>query len=576
MSDRMNRIMERLNKQRSDDNFVEAKAGGGKLDKAFWSTVSAFANTSGGIIVLGVLEDTAKGEFRVNPDFDFKRANDQLISAFRRDQEKPPVTPLPHAVIEADEFEGSPVICVEVSAMRGDPVLGKMMPCYITAQGPKDGSYKRVLDGDKRLSPYEVFQLQTLHTTDYSELEEVQRADIADLQKSAWTSLLDSLAAVGSRILQGTQKEIEGLERLSVVSKKGVPTLAGILSLGIYPQQFYPQLFIDVAVHPEPVKSMSETRFIDRRHCDGPLPVAIEDAINAVKSHLRTRSVEHGSKMIDELEIPEIALREAIVNAVMHRDYSPQVQGRQVQVDVYPDRVEINNPGGLYGDRTVENLDENRSTARNPQLAVLLSYLRTPNGSSRVAENAGSGIQRMRAGMRNYGLPQPEFRARIADFTVVLYRFGLLTSEMSQWLNDVAPGASKEQQIALALARGFGTVTVAELRANIGLDSDDARRVLAVLVSSGALAVTDDPDRFALNSSASDLNDTEIALVELLTALPAGQSLSARELAEEVGLTLNTIRPYLRNLVELELVEATAPPTSKNRRYRLPGAPYEP
>lgn len=172
--------------------------------------------------------------------------------------------------------------------------------------------------------------------------------------------------------------------------------------------------------------------------------------------------------------------------------------------------------------------------------------------------------------MRSYGLPQPEFRARIADFTVVLYRFGLLTEEMSRWLNDVAPGANKEQQIALSLARGFGTVAVAELRAKIGLDSDDARKVLAELVRSGSLVATDDADRFALNFTATDLTDTEIAVIEVLSALPTGQSLSARELAEEINVPLSTIRLYLRNLVESKFVEATAPPTSKNRRYRMP------
>lgn len=86
--------------------------------------------------------------------------------------------------------------------------------------------------------------------------------------------------------------------------------------------------------------------------------------------------------MVDEPETPEIAIREAVVNAVMHRVYNPQVQGRQVQVDIYPDREEINNPGGLWGDRTLENLDENRSTTRNPALANLLSHLPSPGGSS--------------------------------------------------------------------------------------------------------------------------------------------------------------------------------------------------
>lgn len=70
--------------------------------------------------------------------------------------------------------------------------------------------------------------------------------------------------------------------------------------------------------------------------------------------------------MVDEPEIPEIVLREAISNAVMHRDYSAAARGMQVHVDVYPDRVEVINPGGLWRGLTVEQLYEARSESRNP------------------------------------------------------------------------------------------------------------------------------------------------------------------------------------------------------------------
>ena len=499
--------------------------------------------------------------------FDPARMNDQLISALRQGQEKPPVTPIPRFDIETDEVDGSPVILVWVHPMRGDAQLGQQMPCYVTAQGLRDGAYKRVLDGDQRLSSYEVFQLTTLYTPDLSELSPISEAGLDDLDGQAWRGLIESLEKRGSRIRLGTTSDAEVLERLHVLDGAGLPTLAGALALGRYPQQFFPQLFIDVAVHPSPEKSVSETRFVDRAHCDGPLPLAVEDAIKAVMRNLRTRSVEVGSTMVDEPEIPEIALREAIVNAVMHRDYSPQVQGRQVQVDVYPDRVEVNSPGGLWSDRTVDNIDENRSVSRNPSLANLLSNLPTPSGSMRVAENQGSGIQRMRKGMERYGLPQPQFDARIGEFTVTLYRFGILNPEVSQWLASVAPGSTRQEQIALAIAQGLGGVSVKELREHIGLDSDDARDLLGDLADRNLLRAGSSSDTFVLAVGEPEVDEADRKLISYLTEV--GEA-AARDIADHLGVSVNSLRPRLRNLVDAEEIVPTAPPTSRNRKYRLP------
>lgn len=555
--------MARLNRQGDDDNCLEAKGGEGKLDKSFWSTVSAFANTRGGIIILGVSEDQQRGTFEINPNFDYGRAADRVTDAFRPSKEDPGVTPMPHTVIEADEFEDKPVIVITVHPMRDDPKLGKQMPCYVTSQGPRNGSYKRVLDGDQRLSSYEIFQLTSLFETDIAELTTPPQAAIDDLERSAWVALLDSFVKSGSRLMYGTRTDAEALERLHVVDADGQPTLAGLLALGTYPQQFYPQLFVDVAVHPMSEKSASETRFIERKQCDGPLPVAIETAIRVVMANLRTRAVERGSVMVDEPEIPEIAIREAVVNAIMHRDYNPQVQGRQVQIDVYPDRIEINNPGGLWGDRTVENLDENRSTTRNPALANILSHLPSPGGSARVAENQGSGIQRMRLGMQREGLPQPLFTATISDFTVTLFRFGLLTPEIAAWLNSTAPDGTREEHVALAIAHGLGAVSVREMKNNIGLDSDDAREVLNGLVKKHLLTPTSDPDTFTFPTPRTSTVDEEISRL-----LSDGGEFSAREIAEELGVTLGSLRPRLRKLVVAGEISPTAPPTSRNRRYR--------
>ena len=544
--------------------MVEAKGSSQGVGKAFWRSVSAFSNTDGGRIILGLAEQ--EGVFSPARDFDSRRVNDQLIEALaEKPGQRKPLTPMPKLQVRSDEVGGATVYVVDVPPMREDPLLCTHMPCFLTPLGVRDGSFKRVLDGDVKLSPYEIFQLQNLFVDDRSDRSAVTGTVLEDLREPEWRAVLQGLKDAGSRIADAEDNEVEVLKRLNILDDEGTPTLAGLLVFGKYPQQYFPQLFIDVTVHPGTEKSDSNTRFLDRKRCDGPLPVAVEDAISATLSNLRTRYVERGARVESEPEIPELVIRESIVNAVMHRDYSAQVQGRQVAVDIYSDRVEINNPGGLYGDRTVNNLTDNRSASRNKALSKLLSLAYIPGSHARVAENQGSGISRMVRGMRGHGLPGPEFQAPIGEFTVVFRRFGLLTPEVSGWLDEFAPQASRDERVALSLAKDLGGVSVADMRRNLGLDSDIARAILVALESQGLLLRGDGGQyRIAEDSSSTDDRDRDI-----LASLSGETPRSIQEIAESTGMKVGTLRPRVRALVEAGLIEPTAPPTSRKRRYLL-------
>lgn len=543
-----------------ENHKVEVKRGF-SIDTAFWETVSAFANTSGGVIVLG-LEETPDG-FVATRGFDAGKVEDQLVGMLNeKPQQQPKVTPLPVTRAELGVYAGSPVIVVTVEAMRSHSQLVKMMPCFITKRGVKDGSYKRVLSADVKLSAYEIYQLQTLFDTDSTDVEPVTEAAMEDLDTAQVDTVVRDLRAGGSRILMGTDSMEEVGERLNVCDAQGTPTLAGLLTFGFYPQQFFTQLFIDVTEHPTTQKSQDSIRFTSRQVCDGALPYAVNDAVHAVLGRLRTRYVEKGPDVIEEPEIPEIVIREAILNAVMHRDYSIPVRGCQVAVDIFPDRVEVNNPGGLWGDRTVENLRDNRSTSRNAALARILSITPNPQGTGRVAENQGSGINRMLYGMSKHGLPVPEFRAEIGEFTVILSRFGLLTPELAEWVEEIAPGRSRAMQIALVQARELGAVTVATLRRHVGLDSDELRAQLQSLVDDGLFQKQG--DRYLLGLETFEVSGSEKSIMGVLSLT---EELSVHDIAQEAGISLSTARQRLRELIDKGLVIATAPPQSKNRKY---------
>jgi ATP-dependent DNA helicase RecG len=122
------------------------------------------------------------------------------------------------------------------------------------------------------------------------------------------------------------------------------------------------------------------------------------------------------------LEIPEFVLREAIVNAVAHRDYFER--GANVQVDIFDDRIEKSNPGGLPKGLKPENFGKH-SVARNSMVTALLQRCN-------YIEKAGTGIQRMRDGMKQFGLLEPSFEFS-GFFTIILRRFNLNKDIMQEF-----------------------------------------------------------------------------------------------------------------------------------------------
>lgn len=558
----------RVRRQGQDDALVEVKAAAGGVPKDVWKSVSAFANTDGGLIILGL--DEMNG-FAPTEGFDAQRTLDTVLSGFdTAPGASSKVTPIPPFEIGRDDIDGAPVVTLSISPLLGSP--GESLPCFVSEQGIARGSYKRVADANRHLTAYEVYLLHSRTVPDRTDREPVDGRTVDDLSPELVGRALDGLRTRG-RALTGLDAGDArgGLHRVNAVDAAGVVTMAGFLALGLYPQQEFPHLVIDIAVHPGTEKSLDPTvRFLDRQLCDGPLPYAIDDAVRAALRNLHTRRVVEGSGGTDVPEIPAEVLREAITNAVMHRDYSAYARGQQVAVDIHPDRVEVKSPGGFWGDRTKENVAEGYSTSRNESLVQLLRVVPMPDGHATVAENQGSGVPLMVASMRRHGLPAPDYSATSLDHVVVkLARFGLIDPGMRAWLDGLPESDRRDrrQEVALALAKSNGQVSVADLRNNLGLDSDDCRGVLAQLVADELLVGMNDGP-YVLDEPRASVSTTG-ARWEILAALDSKAEMSIAQIAEATGKTREALRPHLRELVEQGLIIATAPPQSRNRKYLL-------
>lgn len=549
-------IVQRIRRQGTDDALCEVKACAGGLGSSVWDTVSAFANTSGGLLLLGLDE---RSGFQPAPGFDPDRVRDQFIDGVGDGGGPGRLVTPPSYVIERGEVEGAPVWVIEVA----ENDLGSK-PCYVRAKGIQGGSFKRVDDKDIRLSASEIFEMQVALTSQDTDRRPVVEADTDDLDPRLVNALL--ARRKDSRALRGAADRSERLTRLNVLTREGEVRLAGLLVVGTYPQQFFPRFLIDVTVHPANEKSApgEVVRFVDRVECDGPLGEAIDQAVSATARNLRTYSTVEGSIRTEHLEIPREVLREAIANAAAHREYHEMFQGQPVTVDVYPDRVVVTNPGGLWGGKTLESLDDGISRCRNQTLMQLLQTVPVADTAGVTAEGQGGGIKMMIHEMEAHALDRPRFRITPDQVSVELRRHGAEIPALRAWLAGLSEEPlSAYDDAALLVARREGKVSVAGLRDLLRIDSDDVRELLHDLGNRGLLRQANAED-YELWSDEPRLRPADAHLID---ALSFDVPMDIHELAAAVDRSPGSLRPVLRRLIQEGHIRATAPTTSRRRRY---------
>lgn len=186
---------------------------------------------------------------------------------------------------------------------------------------------------------------------------------------------------------------------------------------GVYPQIFELQLFISYLQYygtTTTEEAPSGERFLDNRKFEGTIKEMTDGAVYYSMASMRKGSLIRGVTRQDVPEYPEVALREAIVNAVAHRDYSHTVRGSHIQVRMFADRLEVESPGGLYGRVTIDKLQDGQST-RNRLLMQLMEDVH-------LVENRGSGVDAMLDAMQKKGLPSPVFEDKRSSFLVKFYQ----------------------------------------------------------------------------------------------------------------------------------------------------------
>ncbi|OFO17152.1 DNA-binding protein [Corynebacterium sp. HMSC22B11] len=450
----------------TDKQGIEVKSGVGKSIR---DTLSAFSNGNGGVIIIGLSE--ADG-FQPVPNFDPKTVQDQL------EQRCVQLTPAVRPLVDIVPFEDSTLLVVEVEELASAD-----KPCYVTDKGRYNGSFIRTGDGDVSLSHYEVDRLLEEKVQPKWDEIPVEGALLEDLDEDVLASYLRLQEERRPKTFAKGRET--ALRRLRIAAGE-TPTLASLLVMGEYPQEFFPRLAVTFAQFPGTRKGevTEGYRLLDSKTITGNIPELVGESVATVKKNMRTGAMIDGAFRRDLPDYPPVAVREAVVNALMHRDYSPHSQGSPVQISMFVDRLEITSPGGLYGGVSVHSLGmDGVSSTRNQRIATLLEDVHFPGGGI-VAENRGTGIDTMQTALADALMPPPHYLNTLNSFTVTFYRRKVAPQERYGTARD----------IVLEQLRGLSSASTSELTEKTALSRSAVLKALNELIAEGIVERTE-PDR---------------------------------------------------------------------------------
>ena len=398
--------------KKAESQTIEIKSAEHGCPTRLFDTLSSFSNQDdGGIIIFGIDE---KDNFAIKGVYDAQDLQKKVTEQCKQ------MEPAVRALFTMCEIGEKILVSAEIP---GVDVSDR--PVFYKGVGRIKGSYIRVGESDEPMSEYEIYSYEAFRKRIRDDIRIVEGAKIQLFDEKRMAEYLSRVKSE-RRNLADNVSDDEILELMGVTSD-GTPTLAGLMTFSKYPQTYFPQLCITAVALPG--TEMGETgtdgeRFIDNKRITGAIPDMLEEAVEFVRTNSRTKTIiDDNGKRVDKNEYPIKAVREAILNALVHRDYSIYTENTPIRIEMYRDRMEVTNSGGLYGKINIDALGKVHPETRNAALANMLELLN-------ITENRYSGIPTMRREFLNAGLPAPNFLVIHGEFKVVM-RNGYLNNSGS-------------------------------------------------------------------------------------------------------------------------------------------------
>ena len=377
--------------------------------KNILKTMVAFANSAGGRLLVGV-EDGTREVLGIENPLDEEERLCNLIA----DSIEPRLVPNVELIAWLDKS----LLSVEVypSGSR---------PHWLKSEGPMDGVYVRLGSTNRKADRALIEELK--RTAQGITFDEMPMPELS-------VDALDIMAAKalfkGQRDL--SEKELLTLKIITQTQGRLVPTIGGILLFGKEREEHFPDAWIQCGRFAGTTKSV----IFDHTDIHEHLPIAVERVIEFIKKHAMRGADLSQIRRRDVWNIPLSIVREAVINAIVHADYSQM--GAPLRVAIYDDRVEIENPGILLPGLTIEDIKQGVSKIRNRVIARVFRELN-------LIEQWGSGICRIFEEAKEQNLPEPaieEIGMRVR-FTVYLAEY--MKTEVSMSATEQAAEQVSEQ-----------------------------------------------------------------------------------------------------------------------------------
>jgi len=325
------------------------------LNETIAKIVVAFSNTSGGKLVIGVNDNREIVGIDEDKIFEYE----EKISSIINDLCYPTILP----EIYAQNINGKIVLVVEV-------FRGSMLPYYLKNKGKLKGTYVRIGSTNRVADEIMIAELQRQRFNKSFDEEENFEYTLDSLNLEIIYNEFSKINKICN------YEKLKNLKLIKNLNGKDIPTNALLIALGI---------FDNSSIKCARFRGITKEIFIDKKEFNDDLFSNLENSIKFLQNHLNLNAEVKGLQLQEELEIPLLALREVVINAIIHRDY---LRNSDIKVAIYDDIVEITSPGGFVNGLTLEEVMNGRSEIRNKVLATLFRELK-------FVETWGSGIAKI-------------------------------------------------------------------------------------------------------------------------------------------------------------------------------------
>ena len=421
----------------------------------FLRTVVAFANTAGGVILIGV-EHRTRHIRGVSDPLDLEERVVNLIS----DSIKPRLLP----DVELLSYRNIQVVAVEVFPSPA-------RPHYMEREGLQLGTYARVGSCNRLADAALVAEMRRFATG-----ESFDEGPLPALDSQAVDFRVASESFAPARTL--TRRNLQTLRLLTLHQGRLVPTVGGILLFGADRLAHFPDAWIQTGRF----AGVDKATIVDHLDIKTALAQAVEDAVAFVQKHALHGITINQVRHTEHWSVPIVAIREAIINAVAHADYSQR--GAPIRLAIFDDRIEVENPGLLPFGLTLDDLPQGISRLRNRTIGRVFHELG-------LVEQWGSGVQRMIATCREAGLAPPAWEEVGLRLRVTIYTGESALPPTSTGAAQRAAGTvtayviDTADQSILALLEGGEEYGTGDIAKAIGLTPRATRTRLVKLVSRG-------------------------------------------------------------------------------------------